>query len=509
MFIILAILIFPYLAQLICAPLVKIVKGDQNSSFIPFKGLMEILELIKKPKYWIVLAHLPIFNVFILLSIFTDINKFFGKNTLGAAFGSVFVPFIWLPYLGTRPDTKFQPEKADEKKVFYLEWTDALVFALLAATIIRWSTFELYTIPTSSMESSLLVGDYLFVSKMNYGARTPTTPLQVPLTHKAFPWVNEKDLSSGNYTRTYIDHPALRLPSFRLPGFEDVERGDIVVFNYPWEFNDNNATPTEEDIAEGMGAPDIKTNYIKRCVGMPGDTFSVVNRQMYFGKHSPLYSPKNMQFRYVIEMTPGASLKSSYLEKHNISIAPSDFSPIPSTVEGSNMYQITLDSTHLDILKKNKKIKAIKEKQAHPYFQESNDYRFSFPTEKTWSADNYGPIVIPYEGMTIEINKENLDLYYRAMEYYEWNDNIVRTDDNKVTLDGKEIKTYTFKQNYYYMCGDNRHNSLDSRFWGYVPEDHIVGKAVLVLLSVDQMKEGGFFSRIRWDRVLNIIKHGE
>ena len=507
MFIILAILFFPYLAGLICAPLLKKAIGDEAKPYIPFIGLMQVIALIKKPKYWIVLAHLPIFNVFILLSIFTDINKFFGKNTIGAALAAIFIPFIWLPYIGNKKETQFQPEKSDVKKIFYFEWTEALVFALLAATIIRWSTFELYTIPTSSMESSLLVGDYLFVSKMHYGARTPSTPLQVPLTHKSFPWVSTDELSSGTYTRTYLDIPWLRLPTFRFPGFEDVDRGDIVVFNYPYEFNDHaTSAPLASEVKAGMGAADIKTNYIKRCVGIAGDTISVIDDQL-INNGKPFYNPPKLQLGYLATFQKGYSLGLNFIEKYQLN--PGDIEPLYTKAGGRKVYMINVDKTRMEFMKNERFIDSIEKYSIENVNQKEFYESRSYPSEEKWTYINYGPIVVPQAGMTIQMTPKNVMHYERVLEYYEGIDDFVCTDNYQAKIDGKVITEYTFKQNYYFMCGDNRHRSDDSRFWGFVPEDHIVGKAFIVLMSVDQHKEGGFFERLRYDRLFKFIEHGE
>ncbi len=238
------------------------------------------------------------------------------------------------------------------------------------------------------------------------------------------------------------------------------------------------------------------------------DTFKIVKKQIY-NNGVALGNPLHRQFQYWIEMQPNKKIGANFISKYNLNATRPDFEDGGYSEQGNRRYLVTLDSPTLKKIKKSRNVKSVKQKYDIKEMSERSEFRRTFPTERLWSNDNYGSIVIPFEGMVIDINKENLDLYYRAIEYYEGNTEVVRTDDNRLLMKGKEVSTYTFLKNYYFMCGDNRNTSLDSRFWGYVPEDHIVGKAFLVLMSVDQHSDGGFFSRIRWDRVFNIIKHGD
>lgn len=355
-------------------------------------------------------------------------------------------------------------KKPKEKKGFLREWGDAILFAVIAASLIRWATFEAYTIPTPSMEKSLLVGDFLFVSKLHYGARTPMTPLQVPLTHQTI-W--------GTNIPSYSD--AIQLPSYRLPGFSEVENGDVVVFNYP---------PEEQHPA------DLRTNYIKRAIGVAGDSLEIRDLQVYInGK--PMDAPAGLQYKYFIGTD--TQLSQDFFLDQDISLRE----VVP--VQGGYLIDATPEIAYQ--LKGLSFIKDVQVLKEEPGVANPEVFPFA-PSVYEWNKDNYGPIYIPEEGATVAITPETLPFYERIILEYEHNEN-AEVREGKLYLNGKEANQYTFKQDYYFMMGDNRHNSLDSRFWGYVPEDHIVGKAVMIWMSTDQYKSG--FDKIRWNRLFDVI----
>jgi signal peptidase I len=361
------------------------------------------------------------------------------------------------------------------KKSAVREWFDSVLFAVIAATLIRWLFFEAFTIPTPSMENSLLVGDFLFVSKLHYGTRTPKTPLQVPLTHQTI-W--------GTNIPSYTD--AVQLPSFRLPGFSDVKRGDVVVFNYPPEL---------------QHPVDLKTNYIKRCMGLPGDKLEVRDLQVYANGQA-VENPVRMENEYFVATTTsvneakvfkdnGISEFNSYLETFNDTIASNDQPGylVYTTVE------LAAKLKQYDFVKGVTLVKASKEISEPMLYPNSSLFK--------WNRDNYGPVTIPAKGMTVQLTPENVALYGTVIKNYEGNEN-VEVDDKTVKINGKSITSYTFGQDYYFMMGDNRHNSADSRYWGFVPKDHIVGKAVFVWMSIDPAPTS-FFGKIRWSRLFRII----
>ncbi len=372
-------------------------------------------------------------------------------------------------------EKKKEDEKAPVKpKGPVREWVDAIVFAVVAATLIRWLIMEAYTIPTPSMENSLLVGDFLFVSKFHYGTRTPKTPLQIPLTHQKI-WFTE--------IPSYVKW--VQLPQYRLPGFSQVKREDVVVFNVP-----------PRELNEGKDYPvDLKTNYIKRCVGIPGDLLQITDRQVIVNGQ-PIGNPPDMQFSYLV--TSKDEISQRNFEK--LQIDPDDYTYM-GRPNNNALYQMFLSPQKAEELK------------AIPYIVSVEpDYRTSdgpdmriFPMSKyaPWNGDNYGPIRIPQEGMTIAVNDSTLAFYGETITLYDHNED-AKIENGKLLIDGKEVSEYTFKQNYYFMMGDNRHNSLDSRYWGFVPEDHIVGKAFFIWLSID--KHAGFLNKIRWNRFFKLIR---
>jgi len=361
------------------------------------------------------------------------------------------------------------------------EWFDAIVFAVIAATLIRWLIMEAFTIPTPSMEKSLLVGDFLFVSKFHYGTRTPATPLQIPLTHQKI-W--------GTNIPSYLDW--IQLPQYRLPGFTHVKRNDVVVFNVP-----------PKRLNDGIDYPiDLKTNYIKRCVGLPGDVLKIEDKQVIVND-KPLDNPEHMQFAYLI--ISSTALSDRVLEKFDIH---------DITVVGSNPNAVQLaylTNEQVEALRKESFIKEVRPACNNPYrnfkpYEKGELDEGIFPNDPelfSWNADWYGPITIPKKGATIKINKANLETYGDVITKYDHNDD-ASIKDGKLFVDGKEVTEYTFNQDYFFMMGDNRHNSLDSRYWGFVPEDHIVGKGFFIWLSLDP--NAGLFSKIRWNRFFNLIE---
>ena len=348
------------------------------------------------------------------------------------------------------------------------EWIEALLFAVIAASIIRGFVLEAFTIPTSSMEKSLLVGDYLFVSKYHYGARTPITPLSFPLVHNKMP------LFGGD---SYID--AVQLPYYRFPGFSEIKRRDVVVFNYPQDENH---------------PVDKRDNYIKRCVAMPGDTFSIVNRRVHINGQ-PEQWMRTFQFAYIVR-TNGTGFSDRALRRHDIT----DFRKYDATT-----YELYMTRSAAEAIGNMRHVERIQ-----PKIEPKNRFKpeiYPYYKPLPWNVDNYGPLVIPRQGMTVTMNEKNYHLYGRCIRDYEMPDKKLEFKNGKTFLAGNPIEKYTFQMNYYFMMGDNRHNSKDSRYWGFVPENHIVGKAVLTWFSVDQ-NATSLGEKIRWERIGAKIEHG-
>ncbi|MET7259518.1 signal peptidase I [Dyadobacter jiangsuensis] len=365
--------------------------------------------------------------------------------------------------------------ESKKKKSPAREWFDSILFAVVAATLIRWLFFEAFTIPTPSMENSLLVGDFLFVSKLHYGTRTPKTPLQVPLTHQTI-W--------GTNIPSYTS--LIQLPQYRLPGFSEVKRGDVVVFNYPPEL---------------QHPVDLKTNYIKRCVGIPGDKVEVRDLQVYANGQA-MENPPRMENEYFVATTTAVNEEKVFRD-NGISEFNSFTDGENDTIKGNEqMGYLVFTTTEIAAkLKTYDFVKSITLVKTDNGITEPMLYPNSSLFK--WNRDNYGPITVPKEGMTVQLTPENVAMYGPVIKNYEDNEDVV-VDENSVKIGGKAITSYTFKQDYYFMMGDNRHNSADSRYWGFVPMDHIVGKAVFVWMSIDP-NPTSFFNKIRWSRIFRVI----
>lgn len=390
---------------------------------------------------------------------------------------------------------KTKEDNPRKKKTRSREWLDAIVFAVVAATIIRVFFIEAYTIPTGSMERSLLIGDFLFVSKVNYGARIPMTPIAFPFAHHTMPLTG---------TKAYWD--GVQWKYRRLPGLSDIKRNDVVVFNYP---QGDTVALEQQDIdyyqmvrSEGwkeintrytvVSRPvDKRENYIKRCIGIAGDTVSMKAGLVYVNGKPEKLKPTG-QFSYEVTFkTPDVNPAVFEDIGFNISNDINSVDPTTCYFNGSELM--------MDQVRKLDFVKSVKE-LSKPEGQREADI-FPFDKNRNWNVDNFGPIVIPKKGWTVKLDSVNMPLYERSIRIYEGNK--LERSGNGWLINGKPADTYTFKMDYYWMMGDNRHNSLDSRYWGFVPEDHIVGKALFIWMSFDSNAK--FFHKIRWSRLLRGI----
>ena len=353
--------------------------------------------------------------------------------------------------------------KSTAPKSFWREWLHSIVFAVVVATLVRGLFIEAFAIPTGSMENSLLVGDRLFVSKVHYGARLPKTPLQLPLMHQTL---------LGTKIPSYLAW--IQLPYFRLPGLREVERGEPVVFNYPPEWD----RPTDQ-----------KTFYVKRCVAIPGDTLQITDKQLFInGDKQPL--PAEGQTSYSVQTRQ--SVHPRIWRQHQIV----DVFP---TSEG---YQIFTKPETAQALRALPFISGVREITYHPGTTRSTLYPAAKAAALRWTQDFYGPVYLPRTGDKIVLDAFNTALYGPAIVHYEAVGATLA--DSTLLIDGKSVDTYTFRQGYYFMMGDNRHNSLDSRMWGFVPEDHIVGKPLFVWFSLDE--QAGLLEKFRWNRLFMPIE---
>ena len=398
-----------------------------------------------------------------------------------------FIPFIvgdiifWKTFNYTF--WKKRKKKVEKKKSWLRSWGDAILFAVIAATILRTFFIEAYTIPTPSMEKSLMVGDYLFVSKTSYGPRVPITPLSFPLVHHTLP------ITGG---QSYLEW--LRLPYHRMSGWSDeneqsaigVKRNDCVVFNWP---------------AEREGRPiDKKENYVKRCVALPGDEIQIKEGILFInGEKETKYDWMKKQRRYFVKTKSGLNKEKLY---QDYDIYPTDVQKLRM----ANIYAINTTEDAIKDLKKKSYVDSVwstgsqgdifNNKVMNPdYFLVHNPY--------DWNEENYGPLTIPKQGVTVTLTKNNIALYKQIINRYEGEE--LENPDNflniKTELEENGSANYTFKQNYYWLMGDNRQNSADSRFWGFVPENHIVGKSLFIWMSYDKYGKG-----VRWNRLFNSVK---
>jgi signal peptidase I len=499
-------------------------------ALVPVFNYLQWIKIIEKKWWWFALMFVPFINIFMIMLMIVETVKCYNKNSLGLQALAVIFPYAYLPWIGIASTEKYtQPSKLVKfKKTVTREWVDAIIFAVVAASIIRTFMIEAYTIPTSSMEKSLLVGDFLFVSKLSYGPKVPNTPIAFPFVHHTLPLTKD--------TKSYLEW--VKWPYYRFPGFTTIKHNDVVVFNYPdgdtVALNQQNSS--YYSLIRQNGRPEVWTNkmkygditarpvdkrenYIKRCICLPGDKLEIKDQIVYVNDKA-VETPLNSQFMYDINLGEyGISMKT--LDKYDISDGILFFPGNSAEELGNirreyssnpdNVKQMLTQCVGASLSLTNKAYDALKNlpnvvsitKEMYPKGQYMSTDIYPYDTVNyPWNRDNYGPLIIPKEGATVPINLKTLPLYQRIIEAYELNKLEVKGD--KIFINDKESDSYTFKMDYYWMMGDNRHNSADSRFWGFVPIDHIVGKAVFVWLSLDSNKSL-FGGKIRWSKLLRSV----
>lgn len=449
-------------------------------AFIPLWNMRIALKIINRPFWWIFLVYLPVIGNIMGLVLIYEWLHCFGYRKKRYTLLSVITLGLFLAFVMYQPKTKFVGKEEELIRKNIPNWLNAILFAVVAASTIHSFFIQPFTIPTSSLEKSLLVGDFLFVSKFHYGVRPPITPLSIPMIHDSIPLAGVK---------SYIKE--FELPYFRLPALQKVERNDITVFNWPTDtvqfFRDNSGKHFYKPI-------DKKSNYVKRTVAVANDVFEIKNGVVFInGKESKLPSRAKIQYSYLVKVKKGVQLTPQWLyQTYNVTDGFLQHSEDLYEIRALTQ-EVANDLASLNEIEKVERIITPKNVY-HPYIFPHSE---NFP----WNEDNFGPITIPAKGKTIALTLENLPLYKRIINTYE--NNSLQIKNNQIYINGKIATSYTFKQDYYWMMGDNRHNSEDSRFWGFVPFDHIVGKPVLIWMSLDANASG--LNKIRWNRLFTTV----
>jgi signal peptidase I len=475
-----------------------------SKAWMPFYNTYVILETSHRPRHWFYWQFIPVVGWFITMGIYIEWVKMFGKFKFHQHAAASLVPFLYFPYIGYNKKDKFIGLQAvhAHRKSAAREWIDAGIFAIVAATLIRTFVFEAYTIPTGSMEKTLLVNDFLFVSKLSYGPRLPNTPLAVPFVHHSLP---------GTNARSYSE--IIHIP-YRRWFASPVKRNDVVVFNFPAGDTVINRTGFQSEvpyyqvireIANGnvdegrkmvLSNPeqfpiivrpvDKRENYIKRCVAIAGDTL-MIREGVLFVNGKPGLRPPKSQIKYTV-VTNGQQMDEEVMrDEYDLDIFNQDE---VAPTGNPNEYTMLLTNGGKDKMLQTGIAKSITPILNAPYAVYPYD-----SIHRRWTEDNYGPIWIPKKDAMLTLTPENYSIYERPIRVYEHNKLEMR--DGKFYINDQPTNQYTFKMNYYWLMGDNRHSSQDSRFWGFVPEDHVVGEAWLIWMS--------YGNGIRWNRLFRTI----
>lgn len=451
-------------------------------ALVPVYNAVVLMKIINRPWWWVILLFIPIINLIMFPVIWVETVRSFGKNSTADTWLTILTLGLYIYYINYALDVTYIEDRSLKPRTATGEWVSSILFAVVAATLVHTYFMQPFVIPTSSLEKTLLVGDFLFVSKFHYGARTPMTTVAFPMVHDTIPVIK---------TKSYLDKP--QLPYFRLPGLQDIERNDIVVFSWPADTVEQFFKITHRKIRKPI---DKKSNYVKRCVGLPGDSLSIQDGFVFVnGKQNQLPGRAKLQFSYYVQTTGELTARYMY-ERYGVTgkfgkVKEGIYYFSAMTAEAARQLE---DNPNVVKIQRNIEAKG-PSRMADVFPQHSDD----FP----WNQDQYGTIYIPQAGKTIALNQKILPLYKRIIERYEGN--TIETNADQILINGKVADSYTFKQDYYWMMGDNRHASEDSRYWGFVPENHIVGKPVFIWMSFDSNASGPFWNKIRWDRVFTTV----
>ncbi|WP_028375124.1 signal peptidase I [Leeuwenhoekiella sp. MAR_2009_132] len=455
-------------------------------AIVPVYNAVILMKIIGRPWWWSILLFIPIVNLIMFPVIWVETARSFGKNTTTDTALVIVTLGFYLYYLNYVAPVTYKTERSLVPKSASGEWTSSILFAVVAATIVHTYVMQPFTIPTGSLERTLLIGDFLFVSKFHYGARTPMTTVSFPMVHDTIP---------GLGIKSYLDKP--QLPYFRLPGFQKIERSDIVVFS--WPVDTVNRFYGLDDGKYYQKPIDKKSNYVKRAVGIPGDSLKVVDGKVYVN-NKPLELPDRAQLQYSYQgLSKGSGFNAKNLyDSYKITnlqfFNSTQFATQSITDENAERFR-----NHPNV--------ASLEKIIAPADQKDPSI-FPKGTASLGNRDQISTLYIPKKGTSTPITTENIPLYKRLIEVYEGiemgHPQTITISGNQVLLDNQPLTEYTFKQDYYWMMGDNRHNSEDSRFWGFVPENHVVGKPVFIWFSWDS-NGNGIMEKIRFDRLFTTV----
>ena len=496
---------------------------------IPIYNAVVLMKIIKRPWWWVLLLFIPIINLLMFPVIWVETIRSFGRNSVWESWVVVLTLGFYIYYVNYGLDVSYVEDRNLHPRTALGEWVSSIVFAIVAATLVHTYFMQPYVIPTGSLERTLRIGDLLFVSKFHYGARTPMTTVAAPMVHDTLP---------GLGIRSYLNKP--QLPYFRLPGFESVEKNDIVVFSWPAD-----TVRIFFKKEQGVKKPiDKKSNYVKRCVGTPGDSLEVRNGKVFInGEQLVLHDRAKPMYDYTIYANGGVSsrlLRSvgvddftrkylsgpvsqdqfNAIQKYLIGANQNDKGEIELYTKAGGIPPKAIRATGLNLREETgrqrdatmtaemvEKVRADNRIDSVVVrLEAAGEAGYNiFPQDPryNWNNDHFGPIYLPRAGDQVKLSVDVLPLYKKIIRDYE--KNTVSVSGNQVVINGNPASSYTFKQDYYWMMGDNRHHSEDSRTWGYVPADHIVGKPVFIWLSFDNFNDGLFSLKPRWKRIFTTV----
>lgn len=471
-------------------------------ALIPVYNTIILMKIIGRPIWWTVLLFIPIINLIMFPVIWVETLRSFGKNSKLDTLLAIVTLGFYIYYISYTQKLNYKTERNLNPENKTADTISSLLFAVIVATLVHTYFIQPFTIPSSSLEKTLYIGDFLFVSKLNFGARAPMTTVAMPMMHDSIPLLGVKSyLFNDDITKKETSLlNKFQLPYFRFPSFETIKRNDIVVFNQPADtlLDMDNFKPTRNYYKP----IDKKTNLVKRCVAIPGDFLEIREGDIYInGKPSKLPESAKLQYNFFVN-TQGThmdqnSLVNMYGARDGLKDGNGDY-----VLTNNGNYVLTLTDNEASKIANNPVVKGVKK---HLALKGDDGDVFPHIHSLGWNIDNFGPIYIPKKGVTIKLDKKILPFYKRIIQEYE--KNTLLTNGDKIIINGKPVNSYTFKQDYYWMMGDNRQNSLDARFWGYVPFDHVVGKPVFIWFSWD--KDGKGIHKIRWNRVFSFVNDGE